>query len=234
MLTEYDGSYIWYAIENCGHAYVKTKQETAVYQDSSMNPDDVLCTLPGGEILLATDYDEYGGCNAVFVAVVTPEMDVLEGYVRESDLCKTVVEDAEIDLILSEQDYIMIDVNGVSYPVLVSAASFYGAESENETDDEAADENDGEEDEPETVTLDPDVQEIQPAVPVRLMATRSYTYTIYADHDPAIPISTRPVAYMAGNRQGFTTILSWASPGIITRSSPANGTILPLASPAGC
>ncbi len=30
--------------------------------------------------------------------------------------------------------------------------------------------------------------------------------TIYADHDPAIPISTRPVAYMAGNRQGFTTI----------------------------
>ena len=206
VLTEYDGSYIWYAIENCGQAYVKTKQETAVYRDSSMNPDAVLCTLPGGEILLATDYDEYGGCNAVFVAVVTPEMDVLEGYVRESDLCKTVVEDAEIDLILSEQDYIMIDVNGVSYPVLVSAASFYGAASENETDDEAAYENDGVEDEPETITLDPDVQEIQPAVPVRLMATRSYTYTIYADHDPAIPISTRPVAYMAGNRQGFTTI----------------------------
>ena len=228
VLTEYDGSYIWYTIESSGHAYVKTKQAAPVYRDSGMNPAAVLCTLPDGEVLLATDYDDRSETNAVFVTVVTPEMDVVEGFIRESDLSKTVVTDDEIDLLTVERDYLMIDANGTSCPALVSAASFYGADSESNTDGEASEDYDtdpddtGEEsdengensetgesfedDELKTVTLDPVNLQIQTVEPIRLMGTRSYTYTIYADHDPTVPISTRPTAYMAGNRQGFTTI----------------------------
>ena len=238
VLTEYDGSYIWYAIESSGHAYVKTKQAAPVFRDSGMNPAAVLCTLPDGEILLAKDYDDRSGTNAVFVTVVTPETDVVEGFVRESDLSKTVVTDDEIDLLTVERDYLMIDVNCTTCPALVSAASFYGADSEIDTDGEASEDYDtdpddtGEEsdengevsetwetEEPdpetdesaddaglETITLDPEILQIQAVEPIRLMGTRSYTYTIYADHDPTVPISTRPMAYMAGNRQGFTTI----------------------------
>ena len=235
VMCEYNGSSIRYAIENYGHAYVKTKQAAPVYRDSGLNPGAVLCMVSGGEILLATDYEDHDGIDVVSVMMVTAEMDVVEGYIRESDLSEAMLEDEEIEILTVERDFLMIDVNGESYPVLISSASFYGTVSESETDGKEADENDDEygeeseadrddsesgetlegtgpadeettEDEPETVTLDLDVQEIQPAAPVRLMATRSYTYTIYADHDPAIPISTRPVAYMAGNRQGFTTI----------------------------
>ena len=38
--------------------------------------------------------------------IVTAEMDVVEGYIRESDLSEAMLEDEEIYLILSEQDYI--------------------------------------------------------------------------------------------------------------------------------
>ena len=94
VLTEYDGSYIRYAIANTGHAYVKTKGAITVYNDSSLT--HVLCGLPNdGEVLLGTDYDAIA--HSVAVSIVTPEMDVLEGYVRESDLSKVVVTDAEAD-----------------------------------------------------------------------------------------------------------------------------------------
>ena len=136
VLTEYDGSYIWYTIDNYGHAYVKTKQETTVYQQISMTPDTVLCTLPDGEIVLATDYDNRTGSNAVYVIIITPEMDILDGYINESDLSKVVVEDEEIDSLTVEHDYILIGINSDSYPALVSATSFLGSEFESNGDRE--------------------------------------------------------------------------------------------------
>ena len=214
VLTEYDGSYIWYTIDNYGHAYVRTKQETTVYQQISMNPDTVLCTLPDGEIVLATDYDNRTGSNAVYVIIVNPEMDVLDGYINESDLSKVVVEDEEIDSLTVEHDYILIDINSDSYPALVSATSFLGSDFESNGDreeqeryddqfDPASDETFSDESDQETIMIDTEKQDIQP---IRLMATRGYSYTMYVEHDPPILFSTRPVGYMAGNRQGFTTL----------------------------
>ena len=215
VLTEYDGSYIRYTIANTGHAYVKTKGAITVYSDSSLTR--VLCGLPNdGEVLLGTDYD--ATAHSVAVPIVTPEMDVLEGYVRESDLSKVVVTDAEADDLAVEKDYILLQIGDTFYPVFLPAVHFTGADSVEESSEETVEESEepstdeeetGESGDDSFYTVNVDdfdfFGDFQGPYDW-LQASGVYVYTIYADHDPAIPISTRPIAYMAGNRQGFTTI----------------------------
>ena len=215
LLMEYDGSYIRYTIANTGHAYVKTKGSITVYSDNSLT--HILCGLPNdGEILLGTDYDV--AAHSVAVPIVTPEMDVLEGYVRESDLTKVVVTDAEADNLAVEKDYILLQIGDTFYPVFLPAVQLTVTDIVEEASEETVEESEepltddektGESDDDGFYTVNVDDFDFFGDFKGPydwLQASGVYVYTIYADHDPAIPISTRPVAYMAGNRQGFTTI----------------------------
>ena len=137
MLTDYDGSYIRYAIANTGHGYVKTNGAITVYSDSSLTR--VLCgLLNDGEVLLGTDYD--AAAHSIAVPIVTPEMDVLEGYVRESDLSKAVVTDAEADDLAVEKDYILLQIGDTFYPVFLPAVHFTGSDSVEESSEETVEE----------------------------------------------------------------------------------------------
>ena len=93
----YDGSYIKYAIEQAGHAYVTTKgTNTKVYETSALEDGEVICALTEkGVILLAFEYAERWNNRSVLIWFLNDAYEAVSGYVLEADLEQEVMEDAD-------------------------------------------------------------------------------------------------------------------------------------------
>ena len=93
----YNGSYIKYAIEQAGHAFVTTKgTATKVYETSALEDGEVICAITEkGVILLAFEYAKRWNNRSVLVWFLNDAFEAVSGYVREADLEQEIMEDAD-------------------------------------------------------------------------------------------------------------------------------------------
>ncbi len=118
----YDGSYIKYAIEQAGHAYVTTKgTATKVYETSALEDGEVICTITEkGVILLAFDYAERWNNRSVLVWFLNDAYEAVSGYVREADLEQEIMEDADAAAWMNVLPAAYLSTTAGQFPVFVA------------------------------------------------------------------------------------------------------------------
>ena len=118
----YDGSYIKYAIEQAGHAYVTTKgTNTKVYETSALEDGEVICALTEkGVILLAFEYAERWNNRSVLVWFLNDAYEAVSGYVREADLEQEIMEDADAAAWMNVLPAAYLSTTAGNFPVFVA------------------------------------------------------------------------------------------------------------------
>ena len=81
------------AISLFGHAYGRTKNETCVYADESLNGDPIFIISREDSVLLATEYKERDGKQALLIWCLSEDA-VISGYVACNALKDDVMTDA--------------------------------------------------------------------------------------------------------------------------------------------
>lgn len=118
----YDGSYIKYAIEQAGHAYVTTKgTATKVYETSALEDDEVICAITEkGVILLAFEYAERWNNRSVLVWFLNDAFEAVSGYVQEVDLQQEIMEDADAAAWMNVLPAAYLSTTAGQFPVFVA------------------------------------------------------------------------------------------------------------------
>lgn len=118
----YDGSYIKYAIEQAGHAYVTTKgTATKVYETSALEDGEVICAITEkGVILLAFEYAERWNNRSVLVWFLNDAFEAVSGYVREADLEQEIMGDADAAAWMNVLPAAYISTTAGQFPVFVA------------------------------------------------------------------------------------------------------------------
>lgn len=118
----YDGSYIKYAIEQAGHAYVTTKgTATKVYETSALEDGEVICTITEkGVILLAFEYAERWNNRSVLVWFLNDAYEAVSGYVREADLEQEIMKDADAAAWMNVLPAAYLSTTAGNFPVFVA------------------------------------------------------------------------------------------------------------------
>ena len=118
----YDGSYIKYAIEQAGHAYVTTKgTATKVYETSALEDGEVICAITEkGVILLAFEYAERWNNRSVLVWFLNDAFEAVSGYVREADLEQEIMEDADAAAWMNVLPAAYLSTTAGNFPVFVA------------------------------------------------------------------------------------------------------------------
>ena len=118
----YDGSYIKYAIEQAGHAYVTTKGTvTKVYETSALEDGDVICAITEkGVILLAFEYAERWNNRSVLVWFLNDAFEAVSGYVREADLEQEIMKDADAAAWMNVLPAAYLSTTEGQFPVFVA------------------------------------------------------------------------------------------------------------------
>ena len=118
----YDGSYIKYAIEQAGHAYVTTKgTATKVYETSALEDGEVICAITEkGVILLAFEYAERWNNRSVLVWFLNDAFEAVSGYVREADLEREIMEDADAAAWMNVLPAAYLSTTAGQFPVFVA------------------------------------------------------------------------------------------------------------------
>ena len=118
----YDGSYIKYAIEQAGHAYVTTKGTvTKVYETSALEDGEVICAIiEKGVILLAFEYAERWNNRSVLVWFLNDAFEAVSGYVREADLQREIMEDADAAAWMNVLPAAYLSTTAGNFPVFVA------------------------------------------------------------------------------------------------------------------
>lgn len=118
----YDGSYIKYAIEQTGHAFVSTKgTSTKVYETSALEDGEVICAITEkGVILLAFEYAERWNNRSVLVWFLNDAYEAVSGYVREADLEREVMEDADAAAWMNVLPAAYLSTTAGQFPVFVA------------------------------------------------------------------------------------------------------------------
>ena len=118
----YDGSYIKYAIEQAGHAYVTTKgTNTKVYETSALEDGEVICAITEkGVILLAFDYAERWNNRSVLVWFLNDAYEAVSGYVREADLEQEIMKDADAAAWMNVLPAAYLSTTAGNFPVFVA------------------------------------------------------------------------------------------------------------------
>lgn len=118
----YDGSYIKYAIEQAGHAYVTTKgTNTKVYETSALEDGEVICAIiEKGVILLAFEYAERWNNRSVLVWFLNDAYEAVSGYVREADLEQEIMKDADAAAWMNVLPAAYLSTTAGNFPVFVA------------------------------------------------------------------------------------------------------------------
>lgn len=118
----YDGSYIKYAIEQAGHAYVTTKgTNTKVYETSALEDGEVICAITEkGVILLAFEYAERWNNRSVLVWFLNDACEAVSGYVREADLEQEIMKDADAAAWMNVLPAAYLSTTAGNFPVFVA------------------------------------------------------------------------------------------------------------------
>ena len=121
----YDGSWIKQAIYNEEHAYVKIKHDTEIYSDSDLADEDVICLISDCDtLLLATEHCQRWNTISVHVWLMTPDMEMIDGYIFEKDLVNTAYPDEDAFRLADNRDHGELIVGQLTLPVFAADVSF--------------------------------------------------------------------------------------------------------------
>ena len=127
----YDGSWIKQAIYNEEHAYVKIKHDTEIYSDSDLADEDVICLISDCDtLLLATEHCQRWNTISVHVWLMTPDTEMIDGYIFEKDLVNTAYPDEDAFRLADNRDHGELIVGQLTLPVFAADVSFPEPEEE--------------------------------------------------------------------------------------------------------
>lgn len=123
--TLYDGSWIKYAIYNEGHAYVRIRRAAHVYSDTDLEDKDMICQVCDTDVLLlATEHCQRWNTVSIHVCFMTPDMEIIDGYILEDDLVNEAYPDEMAIDLASETDHEEIRVGKLTLPVFIADVRF--------------------------------------------------------------------------------------------------------------
>ena len=135
----YNGSWIKYAIYNNGHAYVRVKKNTNVYSDSDLAEEGLICSISDqSAFLLATEHCQRWNTLSIHVWFMTPDNQMIDGYILEDDLVNQTWPDDEAISKASSSEHGEMTVNQQKLPVFVFDAAFLENENEVPAQEDAA------------------------------------------------------------------------------------------------
>ena len=117
----YDGSWIKYAIYNGDHAYVRIKHPTEIYSDSNLANEDIICLIDDRDVLLlAFEHCQRWNTVSVHVWFMTPDMEIVDGYILEKDLMNETYPDEQAFALAQSATHSDMRIGNLTLPVFVA------------------------------------------------------------------------------------------------------------------